>query len=76
MSRAGDCWDNAVAESFCATLERELLMRERLPTRAIGHAALAEFIERWYNRHRRHLSLGYRSPMPYERDLRHQVMAA
>jgi len=69
MSRAGDCWDNAVAESFFATLKRELVGRERWPTRAEARRALAGFIDHWYNHHRRHAALGYRSPIDYEREL-------
>ena len=69
MSRAGDCWDNAVAESFFATLEWELLRRERFATRPAAYRALANYIDGWYNRVRLHSSLGYRSPMQYERFL-------
>lgn len=66
MSRKGDCWDNAVAESFFATLEHELLADAVFPTRAAARRALFEFIEVWYNRERRHSSLGYVSPVAYE----------
>lgn len=69
MSRRGNCWDNAVAESFFSTLTKELLGEETFTTRAEGIAALFEFIEVWYNRQRRHSSLGYRSPMDYEAEL-------
>ena len=66
MSRAGDCWDNAVAESFFATFKLELVAEARWATRAQALAAIAEYIEQWYNRQRRHSSLGYLSPVEYE----------
>lgn len=69
MSRPGDCWDNAVAESFFATLEHELLARVSFPSRRIARSALFEFIEVWYNRERRHSSLNYVSPAQYEANL-------
>ena len=58
MSRRGDCWDNATVESFFATLKRELVARRRWPTRAAVGAAVADFIDGWYNLHRRHSTLG------------------
>ncbi len=60
MSRIGDCWDNAVVESFFATLTKELLEEGSFLTRAAASRALFEFIEIWDNRRRRHSSLGYR----------------
>ena len=66
MSRVGDCWDNAVVESFFATLTKELLVDGIFATRAEASRALFEFIEIWYNRRRRHSTLGYRSPVEYE----------
>jgi transposase InsO family protein len=66
MSRPGDCWDNAVAESFFATLKWELVRRCRWATRAQARSAVFEYIEAWYNRRRRHSSLGYVSPAEYE----------
>ena len=66
MSRKGNCWDNAVAESFFATLETELIDEADWATRAEARRALAAFIEQWYNRERRHSSLGYRSPVEFE----------
>lgn len=66
MSRKGDCWDNAVAESFFATLRRELEPPRAWPTREAARGAIFDFIERWYNRQRRHSRLGYRSPVDYE----------
>jgi putative transposase len=69
MSRAGDCWDNAVAESFFATLKADLVRDAHWATRALAHAALGEYIEIWYNQQRRHSALGYRSPVQYEREV-------
>ncbi len=69
MSRKGDCWDNAVAESFFATLETELILEADWPTRDVARQAVFAYIETWYNRERRHSSLGYRSPLAYERDV-------
>jgi transposase InsO family protein len=66
MSRRGNCWDNAVVESFFATLKRELLHRQAWPTRPAAEQAIAEYIEGWYNIHRRHSALGYVSPAAYE----------
>jgi putative transposase len=67
MGSVGDCYDNAMAESFWATLEREVLSRRRFKTQAEAKMAIFSWIEGWYNPHRRHSSLGYRSPMNYER---------
>lgn len=72
MSRKGNCWDNAVVESFFAVLKAELHPEwgQRVwPTRAIAHAALGRYIEGWYNLQRRHATLGYLSPYHYEREL-------
>lgn len=69
MSRAGDCWDNAVVESFFATLTKELLVDGLFETRGAASRAIFEFIEIWYNRQRRHSSLGYRSPAQFEEEL-------
>ena len=66
MSRVGDCWDNAVVESFFATLTKELLIDGLFETRSQASGELFEFIEIWYNRRRRHSSLGYRTPADYE----------
>jgi len=54
MSRKGNCWDNAVAESFFATLELESIMKHRWATRDDARRAIFRFIEGWYNRERRH----------------------
>lgn len=69
MSRKGDCWDNAVAESFFATLKVELVDRHRWPTRAAARQAIFRYIETWYNPRRRHSTLGYLSPAQYEAQL-------
>lgn len=66
LSRPRQCWDNAVAESFFATLKTELVYRQSWPTRAAARSAVFEFIEVFYNRRRLHSSLGYRSPVEYE----------
>jgi putative transposase len=62
MSRRGNCWDNAVAESFFATLKTELLHQKTWATRSEVRAAVFEYIETFYNRSRLHSSLGYRTP--------------
>ena len=66
MSRRANCYDNAVAESFFATLRWELLDRQEWPTRAAARTAIFEYIEVWYNRQRRHSTLDYSSPWQYE----------
>jgi putative transposase len=67
MGSVGDAYDNAMAESFFASLEREVLNRRRFKSQAEAKMAIFEWIEGWYNPHRRHSSLGYRSPVKYER---------
>lgn len=69
MSRVGNCWDNAVVESFFATLTKELLMLRPFDSRAVAHREIFEFIEIWYNRQRRHSSLAYLSPAQFEAQL-------
>jgi len=66
MSRKGNCWDNAVVESFFATLKQECVHRQRFVTRAQATAAIFDYIEVFYNRQRRHSALGYLSPAVYE----------
>ena len=66
MSRKGNCWDNAVAESFFATLKVELVHRSRWSTRTQARNELFEYIELFYNRQRRHSALGYLSPNEFE----------
>ena len=67
MGSVGDAYDNAMCESFFATLECELLDRRRFKTQAEGRIAIFEFIEGFYNPRRRHSSIGYLSPVEYER---------
>lgn len=67
MGSVGDALDNAVAESFFATLQTELLDRHRWPTRQALRSAIFEYIEGFYNRRRRHSTLGYLSPLEFER---------
>jgi putative transposase len=67
MGSVGDAYDNALCESFFATLECELLDRERFRTPAEARLAIFDFIEGWYNPRRRHSALGYLSPLAYER---------
>jgi putative transposase len=67
MGSVGDCYDNAMCESFFATLECELLARVPLRTPSEARTAVFEFIEGWYNPARRHSSIGYESPMAFER---------
>ena len=74
MSRRGNCWDNAVAESFFATLKTELVHRITWPSRAVAHHDLDRFLA-WYNHQRRHAALGYRSPVDYERNLARVLIA-
>lgn len=76
MSRPGQCWDNAVSESFFASLKNELIYRGSWPTRAAARHAIFEYIEVFYNRRRRHSSLGYRSPAEHEARLRQGRRAA
>jgi transposase InsO family protein len=66
MSRKGNCWDNAVAESFFRSLKTELVHHEDFATRDEARLAIFEYIEVFYNRIRRHSSLGYLSPADYE----------
>jgi transposase InsO family protein len=66
MSRKGDCWDNAVMESFYHSLKAELVAFERFKTRAQAKQALFEYIEIFYNRQRSHSAIGYYSPAAYE----------
>ena len=69
MSRVGNCYDNAVMESFFGTLKTELIHHETYESRADAQQALFEYIEVFYNRKRRHSALGYRSPLEYEATL-------
>ena len=71
MGSVGDCYDNALCESFFATLECELLDRHRFRSRDQAGRSVFEFIEGWYNPHRRHSSIGYTSPVKYEMEHAH-----
>jgi transposase InsO family protein len=66
MSGRGDCWDNAVVESFFGTLKTELIHRRSWPTRRAAPAAIHEYIAVFYNKQRKHSYLRYRSPIEYE----------
>lgn len=66
MSRTGDCWDNAVAESVFASLKGEHLDHEWYPSQMAAHVAIADYINNFYNPQRRHLTLGYLSPNEFE----------
>src|ERR1700737_755146 len=76
MGSVGDCFDNAMCESFFATLECELLDRRRFKTQVEARMAVFEFIEGWYNPHRRHSALDYLSPINYERIQQTQSLTA
>ena len=73
MSRTGNCYDNAMAESFFATFKREFIDRQRWPTRQAARQAIFEWLEVFYNRQRRHSALGYLSPAAFE--VRHADVA-
>ena len=75
MGSVGDCFDNALCESFFATLECELLDRSELPTRADARQAVFDFIEGWYNLHRLHSSLDYDTPTRYEKRYAERIAA-
>jgi transposase InsO family protein len=68
MSRKGNCWDNAPSESFCNSLKNERVHGTSYATRADAQADLFEYIEVFYNRSRRHSTLGYRSPVRFLED--------
>ena len=76
MSRKGNCWDNAVAESFFATVEIELIQDDDWHTRNEARAAIFDFIEVWYNRQRRHSSLEYQTPAEFDKRLREATRAS
>ncbi len=69
MSRKGNCWDNAVAESFFHTLKTELIHHEDFQTREEAQQAIFEYIEVYYNRQRKHSTDGYLAPFKYEQQL-------
>ena len=68
MSRKGNCWDNAVAESFFATIKKELIHRKDFRTRREAASVIFEYIEVFYNRIRKHSKLGYKSPVEFKRN--------
>ena len=76
MGSTGDCFDNAMAESFFASLETELIDRTSFRTRADARLAVFDYIEAFYNPHRRHSALGYLSPAEFERRYRPDATAA
>lgn len=76
MSRKGNCWDNAVAESFFKTLKTEWVNHQRFISRKQARLAVFEYIETWYNTRRRHSSLGYLSPSDYEKKIKKENIAA
>jgi putative transposase len=67
IGSVGDCYDNAVCETFHATLKKERIYRRSWPTRAAARVAVFAYIEGWYNPRRRHSTLGYLSPAEFER---------
>lgn len=76
MSRKGNCWDNAVAESFFKTLKCDLIYGRRFKTLNEAKVSIFEYIEVWYNRQRLHSSLGYRTPKQMEEYLSYKSIAA
>jgi hypothetical protein len=74
MGSVGDCYDNAVCETFHASIKKERIYRRSWPTRTEARAAVFEYIEGWYNPRRRHSTLGYLSPAEFERH--HAQLAA
>jgi putative transposase len=74
MSRRGDCWDNAVAESFFGSLKVELVHDAAWPTRTTARTELFEYIEVFYNGQRRHSALGYLSPRAFEQRREHEAL--
>ncbi len=76
MSRKGNCWDNAVAESFFKTMKTEMVYHHKFTTRQEARLAIFEYIEIFYNRERRHSTLGYLTPCQYENMLYDQAVAA
>jgi putative transposase len=76
MSRKGDCWDNAVAESFFKTIKTEWIYRHNYATRKQAELSVFEYIETWYNTQRRHSSLNYLSPLEFGKVMNKQKMVA
>ena len=76
MGSVGDAFDNAMVESFFASLKTELVDRRSWPTRQEARLAIYEYIEGWYNPRRRHSALGYLSPADYEKMQREETAQA
>ena len=76
MSRKGDCWDNAVAESFFKTIKTEWIYRHKYARRKQAELSVFEYIETWYNTQRRHSSLNYLSPVEFGKIMNKQKMVA
>lgn len=70
MGRKGNCWDNAVAESFFKSLKSEMAHHQKFDTKEAAKRAIFEYIEVWYNRKRMHSTLGYRTPCQMEKELK------
>jgi transposase InsO family protein len=73
---AGQCWDNAVAESFFASLKTELIDRQSWATRAQARRAVFDYIKVFFNRQRLHSSLHYLTPVEYEATIHHHTAAS
>src|ERR671933_1069833 len=76
MGRTGSALDNAISESFVATLKSELVSRARFPSRQAAKTAIFEYLEAFYNTRRLHSSLGYRTPTNFEEDRMREASAA
>jgi putative transposase len=76
MSRKGNCWDNAVAESFFKSMKTEMVYQIKFATKKQAKLAIFEYIEVWYNRERRHSTLGYLTPCEFEEILKSSAIAA
>lgn len=76
MSRKGDCWDNAVAESFFATIKGELIDHQSYATHAEATASIGDYIDAFYNPQRRHSTIDYMSPIEFELRLQNSRAAS
>jgi len=76
MSRKGNCWDNAVAESFFKSLKIEWIYNHKYQTRSQAELSVFQWIETWYNKKRRHSYLGYQTMDEFEVNINNQNMAA
>ena len=76
MSRKGNCWDNAVAESFFKSLKKECVYRNKYQTKNEAKLSVFQWIETWYNTNRRHSSLGYKSIREFEKSIFMNNLAA